>query len=381
MDKSLLTYALAPYCEVLELNGILHVGFGSVGVKFSSDFDKEFIYLLLGSVRPDRSIDQSFLDNATSEPERSILQKLISNHLIVPRGLVPPYSRNHRDHLYYLMSGSDPSAVAATLRDRSVCIIGCGGIGCIVAITLATAGVGKIILIDDDVVEIHNISRQFAYTELDLGKKKVNVLEDELRKRNSSVSVEILDCRARFAAAASNVPRCDFVVLSADERGLMFPANEYFVRIGQPFLHICYVNDIAVWGPFVVPGKTGCWHCHRSIGSDIIDGQPDRTAALQAINATYICPVISPLSLIATSFACLDIIKFLSRTGDPISLNRRVGVWTNNLTIEYQDFSRNQECAVCKSVTRSAVPNIVRLPWWPWRMGQSSVRCRWCGAI
>ena len=135
MESNPPIYAIAPYCEVLELDGILHVGFGSVGVKVSNDADKEFIYLLLGATREDRSIDPSFLENVTSEHGRSMLDKLIAHRLIVPKALIPAYNRNHRDHLYYLMSGADPTVVAASLRGKSVCIIGCGGIGCMVAIT------------------------------------------------------------------------------------------------------------------------------------------------------------------------------------------------------------------------------------------------------
>jgi bacteriocin biosynthesis cyclodehydratase domain-containing protein len=357
MEPKPAVYSLAPYCEVLDLDGVLHVGFGSVGLKFSEDADKEFVFLLLGAVSPDRSIDQQFLDSITSKHGRSILGKLLAHRLIVLTAYIPAYNRNHRDHLYYLMSGADPRIVAASLKTKTVCIIGCGGIGCMVAMTLATAGICNLILIDDDIVEIHNISRQFAYTEEDIGKKKVTVLAAYLRKRNSDLKLQVLDCRATFSAGASNVPPSDFVVFSADQRGLIFPANEFFVAARQPFLHICYINDISVWGPFVVPGATGCWHCSQQVGSDVIEGRPDRTAILKAVNSNYICPVLSPLSLTATSLACLDIIKFLTKVGDPLSLNRRVGLWTNNLTIEYQDFSRNPSCPVCGSISPPPLPS------------------------
>jgi hypothetical protein len=350
MQPNPTVFSLAPYCEVRELDGVLHVGFGSVGQDFNDDADKEFVYRLLGSVRPDRSIDQSFIDNVTSGHARSVLGKLFANHLIVPKEHVPSYNRNHRDQLYYLMSGAEPNMVTAALKSKSVCIIGCGGIGCMVAMTLATAGIGEIILMDDDIVEIHNISRQFAYTEGDVGKKKVSVLAEALRKRNSDLAIKLFDCRATFSDGTSNVPPSDFVVFSADERGLVQVANEHFVRFGQPFLHICYINDISVWGPLVIPGKTGCWNCQQHIGSDVVEDRPERNAILKAINSTYVCPVISPLSLIATSLASLDIIKFLSGVATPISINRRVGVWTHNMSIEYQDFSQNPSCRVCGDI-------------------------------
>jgi bacteriocin biosynthesis cyclodehydratase domain-containing protein len=350
-------YSLAPYCEALELDKTLHVGFGSVGLKIVDEFDKEFVYRLFSAVQRDRTIDPAFFENITDGQQSELLKRLFDHRLIVPTEQVPSYNRNHRDQLFYLMSGADPRVVAEDLETKSVCIIGCGGIGCMMALTLATAGVGEIILMDDDLVEIHNISRQFAYTEEDIGKKKVDVLAKEIKRRNSKIQLRTFDHKAAFSGGQSNVPAADFVVFSADQRGLMFPANEYFVQANQPFMHICYINDISVWGPLVVPGKTGCWHCQEHIGSDQVEGEPERSALLKAINGSYTCPVISPLSLIATSFAVLDVIKFLTGVALPISLNRRVGVWTKNLEIEFQDFRRNPNCRVCGAIPDSSNGN------------------------
>lgn len=342
------SYSLAPYCEILDLNGHLHVGFGSVGLIYSDTKDIDFVFSLLTHVElPTREISEAFWDKTFSPHETAIVENLKANNLIAPTENVPSYNRNHRDQLYYLMQGLKPKQVAEQLSEKTVCVIGCGGIGCIVSLVLATQGIGRLILMDDDKVEIHNVSRQFAYTEQDVGKYKVPLLEAELRKRSQHVEIRSIVERATFDPESSNIPEADFYVLAADQRGIIPVANRYFVSKNKPYLHTCYINDIAVWGPLVNVPETGCWGCKTNTGSDTLDGDKERTQLLKKLNSTYTCPIISPVSLMATSFAALDIIKFLTDAAPPISLNRRVGVWTGTMNVEYQDFSKNPNCTVC----------------------------------
>ena len=64
------------------------------------------------------------------------------------------------------------------LAASSVAIIGCGGLGSLIGLYLAGAGVGGITLIDDDVVEISNLHRQLAFRESNLGKSKSQALRN-----------------------------------------------------------------------------------------------------------------------------------------------------------------------------------------------------------
>ena len=66
------------------------------------------------------------------------------------------------------------------IDQATVTVVGCGGLGSMVALMLAGAGVGRLILIDDDVVEVSNLHRQLAFRESDLGVEKVVALRDQL---------------------------------------------------------------------------------------------------------------------------------------------------------------------------------------------------------
>jgi len=56
---------------------------------------------------------------------------------------------------------------------QSVLILGVGGLGSVVALNLLRLGIGKLFLVDYDVVDVHNLNRQLLYSQEDVGKPKV----------------------------------------------------------------------------------------------------------------------------------------------------------------------------------------------------------------
>ncbi len=78
------------------------------------------------------------------------------------------------------------------LEESCVAVIGCGGLGTQVSVNLVSAGVGNLILVDSDVISESNLNRQFLYHN-NIGKKKVSVIEDELKKMNHLLSIETYD--------------------------------------------------------------------------------------------------------------------------------------------------------------------------------------------
>jgi adenylyltransferase/sulfurtransferase len=81
-----------------------------------------------------------------------------------------------------------------SLLDKKIAIIGCGGLGCSIAISLGSSGIGFIDLVDFDEVGIHNIHRQIGFNCNDEGKNKSLVLKDLLEDRCKYVSVKSYDC-------------------------------------------------------------------------------------------------------------------------------------------------------------------------------------------
>ena len=80
-----------------------------------------------------------------------------------------------------------------SLKTKKIAIIGCGGLGCSLAIALGSSGIGQIDLVDFDTVGVHNIHRQIGFKVGDEGKLKCEVLKELVQTRNPYVTVNSFD--------------------------------------------------------------------------------------------------------------------------------------------------------------------------------------------
>jgi adenylyltransferase/sulfurtransferase len=81
------------------------------------------------------------------------------------------------------------------LQNKRILIVGCGGLGCSIAIALGASGIGHIDLIDFDIINIHNIHRQIGFTMQDIGKYKCEVLKDLLINRCPYVNINAFNMK------------------------------------------------------------------------------------------------------------------------------------------------------------------------------------------
>ncbi|WP_051908736.1 ThiF family adenylyltransferase [Candidatus Odyssella acanthamoebae] len=219
-----------------------------------------------------------------------------------------------------------------------------------VSVSLATSGIGTITLLDFDEIETSNLTRQFMFSLQDIGLNKADVLKRELLKRSTSTQVDIIKERLSQEVLKS-IERPDLIVLSADSLDCIPIVNSYAVKNGVPYINIGYIQDIAVWGPFVIPGKTGCFYCQQIIANDN-KGDTELKEKVKRINAGHQAPSNPSVNMLASALGAMDIIKFLGDFGKVQSLNKRVGLWTNSLKIETQDCTLNPNCKICSQSLR-----------------------------
>lgn len=185
---------LAPYVRVGVQDSTLFLGFGSIRRPVHDRTLWEPLLRLADHFHEPRTRfeawaylrDSHGVDPATTEAVMSLLED--GNHLI-PTHAYDRADRYSRHALFYELSGADSERVRHRLAESRVLLLGCGGIGSLVAATLATAGVGELVLVDGDHVELSNLTRQFLFTESDVGLPKAEVLARELRRRDSSCRV------------------------------------------------------------------------------------------------------------------------------------------------------------------------------------------------
>jgi molybdopterin/thiamine biosynthesis adenylyltransferase len=168
--------------------------------------------------------------------------------------------------------------VQAHLRRSAVMILGVGGLGSNCALGLAMLGIGHLILVDHDVVELQNLNRQVLYDTASVGRSKVLVGAERLRAVNPTVRVSTIAERIVSPQAVERLIRefdPHIVVLAADRpvRTIDRWTSEACVRTGVPYI-TGGVNGARgrIWSK--VPGETGCDECDR-----LWLGTPPRTSS------------------------------------------------------------------------------------------------------
>ncbi len=122
-----------------------------------------------------------------------------------------------------------------TLQNKKIAIIGCGGLGCSLGIALGSSGIGEIILVDFDKVELHNIHRQIAFTQNDIGQYKCQALANVITKRSPFVHVKTLtDDFESFSKEAHEV---DLIIDATDNLPTRAKIDNYAKQTKTPWIY------------------------------------------------------------------------------------------------------------------------------------------------
>jgi sulfur-carrier protein adenylyltransferase/sulfurtransferase len=122
------------------------------------------------------------------------------------------------------------------LKASSVIVIGAGGLGCAALAYLAAAGVGKIEIVDHDLVEESNLPRQILYHRFDKGKSKAETALARLSLMNPHVAFKSLDVQLTAENAARLIANCDAVVDATDNFAARYAINDACVEVSKPFV-------------------------------------------------------------------------------------------------------------------------------------------------
>jgi len=131
--------------------------------------------------------------------------------VLIRKGEIPPISE-----LEALMMARHSPGTHERLKSATVGIAGVGGLGSHVALALARSGVGRLVIVDHDVVEPSNLNRQ-AYSIDHLGMKKVRAMEQILLQANPFVCVDAHECALDERNAPVIFADCDVVVECLDD--------------------------------------------------------------------------------------------------------------------------------------------------------------------
>ena len=120
------------------------------------------------------------------------------------------------------------------LKNASVLMIGTGGLGAPSGMYLAAAGVGRIGIVDFDVVEASNLQRQIIHGTSDVGRPKIESARDRLRDINPHIEIETHETRLTSENALRLLANYDIVVDGTDNFPTRYLVNDACVLLGKP---------------------------------------------------------------------------------------------------------------------------------------------------
>ncbi len=146
------------------------------------------------------------------------------------------------------------------LRSAKICVVGTGGIGNPVVTQLTAMGVGKLTIVDRDVIEISNLHRQHLYNQGDLGKVKVEVAAERLKRINPHVEIEAVPVSITKYTAESVVRGMDLVIDALDSVDARYALNDACIKNNIPFI---YGGALGMLGSVctILPNKSACLRC------------------------------------------------------------------------------------------------------------------------
>ncbi len=219
------------------------------------------------------------------------------------------------------------------LLGARVLVVGLGGLGSPVAIYLAAAGVGTLVVADFDAVDLSNLQRQILHTSERIGMPKVDSARRALEAINPQVKIEGFKGSIDADTLPALLAGVDAVVDGCDNFATRFAVNEACFRAGVPLISGAAIRTEGQVSVF--PGRPGgpCYQCLYPR-----DGALDETCTATG--------VLAPVVGIVGSIQATETLKILTGAGDPL---RGRLLLLDALTMEFRTLRlpADPHCPIC----------------------------------
>ncbi|HPY42507.1 MAG TPA: molybdopterin-synthase adenylyltransferase MoeB [Thiolinea sp.] len=219
------------------------------------------------------------------------------------------------------------------LAQATVVIFGLGGLGSPASLYLAASGVGKLILIDPDVVDLSNLQRQVVHSEFSIGLPKVLSAQQRLQQLNPSLQIEIQQQVLVGEALLALIQQADLVLDCTDSLATRLAINAACVQANKPLVSAAAIRFEGQIGVFHAKANSPCYQCFSG-----------KLAELPQTCSTN--GVLGPVLGVLGSMQALEAIKLLTQIGQP--LIGRV-LFFDALSMEWTTIRvpKRADCPVC----------------------------------
>jgi molybdopterin/thiamine biosynthesis adenylyltransferase len=214
------------------------------------------------------------------------------------------------------------------LKAASVLVAGAGGLGTVISLYLAAAGVGHLRIIDCDVVDTSNLNRQILHWSKDVGRPKTDSVKEKLAALNPLIRIETDSGRITEETVGKLVQGYNIIIDAMDNFPTRYLLNRAAVDQNIPFIHGA-VRGCFGQATTVIPGKGPCLRC-------LFPASPPRE----------VFPIVGATCGVIGSIEAAEVIKLITGQGEP--LMGRILIWdglagsADSITVE-----RNPSCPDC----------------------------------
>ena len=220
------------------------------------------------------------------------------------------------------------------LKGSAALIIGAGGLGIPASVYLAAAGVGRIGIVDEDVVEKSNLHRQTIYTEEDVGRPKALVAAERLRSMNPHIAVEPHEIHLSSANALDILREYDLAIDCTDNFPARYLINDACVLLGKPDVYASI---------FRFDGQASTFHSRKGPCYRCLFPEPPPPDSVQDC---AVAGVLGVLPGIMGSIQAVEAMKLMIGVGNPL-FGRLLVFNATDMTFNELRFKKNRDCPVC----------------------------------
>lgn len=219
------------------------------------------------------------------------------------------------------------------LKNASVLISRCGGLGGLVAYELAAAGVGRLIIAHGGNIKPSDLHRQLLMTHAGIGTPRIDSIARRLRELNPHIEVTAVAENITAANVRQLVEQADIVVDAAPLFEERYEMNDESVRQGKPLVE-CAMYEMEATLMTVLPGRSPCLRC--------LCPEPPPTWKRQF-------PVIGAVSGTVGCLGAVEVIKLIAGLGEPLA-GRMLTMDLRSMQFRTVKTYRDPQCPACGSI-------------------------------
>ena len=220
------------------------------------------------------------------------------------------------------------------LIESSVLLLGLGGLGSVVSMYLAAAGVGNLILVDDDDVELSNLQRQIVHTTDRIGEKKVESAKRNLMALNPNTAITTIDRVLDEEGFNQVISDVDIIVDATDNFESRFFINRQSIKHVKPLVSGAATRLEGQISVFNSTADSPCYECLYSRGTS------------EQSESCSESGVVAPLLGIIGSIQAMEVLKLIVGFGESLE-GRLLLLDSSSMEWHSVSLSKDPQCNAC----------------------------------